>query len=113
MDHRYIDDRSVAERYLDHALSAPERLEFEAHLVDCQECTDRVLLAEMFHNRNGKAKVMALPKPGGPPETLRVRISWGRRSFAPWRLFLMMAAGAALLAALLVLVPSLLWLVRR
>ena len=32
----------------------PEELrEFEEHLVDCQECADRLLLAEMFHARNG------------------------------------------------------------
>jgi hypothetical protein len=51
MDHRYIDQFAVAQRYLDHALSAEDRASFEAHLVDCQECTDRVLLAEMFHAR--------------------------------------------------------------
>jgi anti-sigma factor RsiW len=51
MDHRYIDQYAVAERYLDHSLSPGERAAFEAHLVDCQECTDRVLLAEMFHAR--------------------------------------------------------------
>ena len=53
MDHRYIDDHSVAERYLDHTLPPGERSRFEAHLVDCQECTDRILLAEMFRQLNG------------------------------------------------------------
>jgi len=53
MDHAYIDDNSIAERYLDHALSAEELREFEEHIVDCQECADRLLLAEMFHARNG------------------------------------------------------------
>ncbi len=55
MDHRYIEQNSVADLYLDHALPPGQRAAFEAHLVDCQECTDRVLLAEMFHNRNGVA----------------------------------------------------------
>jgi anti-sigma factor RsiW len=109
MDHRYIDDRSLAERYLDHSLPPPERGEFEAHLVDCQECTDRVLLAEMFHNRNGALK----PKPAAeivlqavlPPETLRVRFV---RLFSAWQIFLILSAAAALL----VLLPTLavLWL---
>jgi anti-sigma factor RsiW len=57
MDHGYVDQYAVAQRYLDHALSPKERAAFEAHLVDCQECTDRLLLAEMFHARqpNGVA----------------------------------------------------------
>jgi anti-sigma factor RsiW len=66
VDHLYIEQHSLADRYLEHALPPPERAAFEAHLVDCQECTDRVLLAEMFHNRNGKsaAKLEAIePKP--------------------------------------------------
>ena len=53
MDHAYIDANSMAERYLDHALSPDELREFEEHIVDCQECADRLLLAEMFHARNG------------------------------------------------------------
>jgi hypothetical protein len=53
MDHSYIDAHSVAERYLDHTLSAEELRAFEEHIVDCQECGDRLLLAEMFHARNG------------------------------------------------------------
>lgn len=57
MDHRYIDEFSVAQRYVDNALPPEERVAFEAHLVDCQECTDRLLLAGMFHARqtNGTA----------------------------------------------------------
>ena len=64
MDHRYIDEHSVAERYVATALSPEERAVFEAHLVDCQECTDRLLLAEMFHARqtNGRpAPAKAVP----------------------------------------------------
>jgi len=53
MDHAYIDANSVAERYLNQALSQEELREFEEHTVDCQECADRLLLAEMFHARNG------------------------------------------------------------
>jgi len=54
MDHAYIDANSVAERYLDHALSPGDLRDFEEHIVDCQECADRLLLAEMFHARNGR-----------------------------------------------------------
>ncbi|HEY1758605.1 MAG TPA: zf-HC2 domain-containing protein [Bryobacteraceae bacterium] len=97
MDHRFIDEHSVAERYLDQGLTPAQRAEFEAHLVDCQECTDRVLLAEMFHSRNGH-------KPFAETQPLRVRFV---RLFTPWQLFLILAAAAMLL----VLVTSglLLW----
>ena len=53
MDHSYIDANSVPERYLHHVLPPEQLREFEEHIVDCQECADRLLLAEMFHARNG------------------------------------------------------------
>jgi len=113
MDHRYIDDHSVATRYLARALSPQERLEFEAHLVDCQECADRVLLAEMFENRNGHVKEHELeqlaPEEEAPkPEMLRVRFAGSlTRGQRVW----LAVAGAALL----VLVPTvlLLWALER
>jgi hypothetical protein len=61
MDHAYIDANSVAERYLDQALSPEDLRDFEEHIVDCLECADRLLLAEMFHARNGH-KPKADPK---------------------------------------------------
>jgi Putative zinc-finger len=99
MDHRYIDEHSVAGRYLEHGLTAEQRAEFEAHLVDCQECTDRVLLAEMFHNRNGHKPRTAIP--------LRVRFV---SLFTPWQLFLLLTAAAMLLV--LVTAGLLLWVGR-
>lgn len=33
MDHRYIDEHSIAARYIANELNAGERLAFEAHLV--------------------------------------------------------------------------------
>jgi hypothetical protein len=63
MDHAYIDANSIAERYLNHTLPPGELNEFESHLVDCQECADRLLLAEMFHARNGH-------KPKPDPQTV-------------------------------------------
>jgi hypothetical protein len=53
MDHHYIDEHAVAERYLGNTLALEDREAFERHLVDCQECTDRLLLAGMFHARLG------------------------------------------------------------
>lgn len=112
MDHRYIDQRSVAERYLNHTLSFEERAEFETHLVDCQECTDRLLLAEMFQHRNGGShpepdgKAIRVPQtmPGPAPESMRVRFV---RQFSPWQLFLILAGAAITLV--LVTAGLLIW----
>ncbi len=97
MDHHYIDDQSVAERYLDHALPVSERSDFEAHLVDCQECTDRLLLAEMFHSRNGKTHshvrpaVAAEEKPAERRRSVRLLFGFSWPFF--WALTTVLAAG--------------------
>jgi hypothetical protein len=64
MDHGYIDEHSLAERYVDNALTPEERAVFEAHLVDCEECTDRLLLAGMFHVRLPRPTFNGKPRPG-------------------------------------------------
>jgi putative zinc finger protein len=89
MDHRYVDQYAVAERYLDHALSHEDRASFEAHMVDCQECTDRLLLAEMFHTRqpNGIAAVQQ----ASPKSRLVLRLK-------PWQLVLLALIGLLALA---------------
>jgi hypothetical protein len=92
MDHAYIDANSIAERYLEHALSARELNEFEQHLVDCQECADRLLLAEMFHARNGH-------KPTADPETVARLVL-----YKPRRVLLILVA-----AALAIPIVYLLW----
>jgi hypothetical protein len=89
MDHRYIDENSVAERYLDNELSPKDRTAFEAHLVDCQECTDRVLLAGMFLAHENKPLAEPLPR--------RSRFV---AQFKPWQLLMMFAITAMLLLAI-------------
>jgi anti-sigma factor RsiW len=84
MDHAYIDANSIAERYLDQALSPGELAEFEKHIVDCQECADRLLLAEMFHARNGHK-----PKPA-PDRKLVARVVL----YKPKRVIVMLIAAA-------------------
>jgi hypothetical protein len=96
MDHAYIDANSVAERYLDHALSPQDLRAFEEHIVDCQECADRLLLAEMFHARNGhKVK---------PDPSLIAKVTL----YKPGRLVLMLIA-AALAIPLVYLLFTLVW----
>jgi len=75
MNHPEIDGKGVAEAYLRHKLSSEDRAEFEAHLVDCEECRDRVLLAEMFQARNGliKSDVIEAIPPEPPPERTSIR----------------------------------------
>lgn len=64
MNHEYIDKHDIAGRYLRKELPASERDRFQAHMVDCAECSDRVLLAEMFE-RNGASPAPA-PEPSVP-----------------------------------------------
>ena len=95
MDHGYIDRNSVAESYLKHTLARGELRDFEAHLVDCEECRDRVLLAEMFHARNGvpKPAVTCAPLPDRAKLVAKLR---------PWQIWVILAGAAALL----VLIPA-------
>lgn len=89
MDHQYIDQHSLAERYLENALSREERAAFEAHLVDCQECTDRLLLAEMFHAR----------QPNGEPARVRSRLVVRMK---PWQLAALVVTALLILAAFVI-----------
>ena len=95
MDHRYIDEHSLAEGYLDHRLPLEERREFEAHLVVCEECRDRLLLAEMFHARNGVPKPIQLLEAAPQPSPQAVK------KLKPWGLALFFAAAAVVTALLL------------
>lgn len=102
MNHRFIDDNSVAERYVSNALDPEERTAFEAHLVDCLECTDRLLLAEMFYARTNHHQPAPLP--------LRARIA---ATLKPWQLLVIFAIAALLLVAIPVLLIPLWQLLRR
>jgi hypothetical protein len=100
MDHTYIDANCVAERYLDQALSSEDLREFEEHIVDCQECADRLLLAEMFHARNGHK-----PKPDPPAsQGLVARVVL----YKPGRVVAMLIA-AGLAIPVIYLICALIW----
>lgn len=89
MDHRYIDEHGVAERYLEHSLAPQEHEAFEAHVVDCQECADRLLLAQIFLERKG---VMPVSEPMPKRAQFVARLD-------PWQLLLIAVAAALLLLA--------------
>ncbi|HEV8148194.1 MAG TPA: zf-HC2 domain-containing protein [Bryobacteraceae bacterium] len=101
MDHRHIDEQQVAERYVKHTLGGAERVAFEAHLVDCQECADRLLLAEMFHTRNGAIKAARAASFQIPPrEVIDVRPREAGRFQHGWRSVVTFLALAALVSTL-------------
>jgi hypothetical protein len=109
MDHAYIDKLAIAGRYVRRTLPSAERSVFEAHLVDCQECSDRVLLAEMFllrHSHPTPARVPVPPRPAPyvdpqpvlPPACLAVS-GFARyiAQWRPWQLALLLAVAGMLL----------------
>ncbi len=48
MDHRYIEEHDLVDRYLLGHLPAEERTRFEDHFVDCPRCLDELELARDF-----------------------------------------------------------------
>lgn len=99
MEHAYIEEHGVAERFICNTLNEKERADFEQHLVDCQECMDRILLAGMFHSRVVN-QLHNQPPPLRSGLVLRLR---------PRQLVWLFAASALLLSAILLL----LWLFER
>lgn len=89
MDHTYIDQRRIPEHYIKGDLGSTERAEFEAHLVDCCECSDRVLLAEMFHARNGHDALQ-------PEEELPIHARIAAR-FPAWQIAVILGVAALML----------------
>lgn len=48
MDHQYIEEQNIPDRYLLGKLPAEERARFEEHFIDCRECLDRLETTEDF-----------------------------------------------------------------
>ncbi len=48
MDHHYIEEKNIPDRYLLGKLPAEERARFEEHFIDCRECLDRMETTEDF-----------------------------------------------------------------
>ncbi len=48
MDHNYIEEQNIPDRYLLGKLPPEERARFEDHFIDCPECLDRLETAEDF-----------------------------------------------------------------
>lgn len=94
VDHAYIDEHSVAARYIDNTLTYEEREAFETHMVDCQDCTDRILLAGIFHARQPSEQSVAAK---------------AAVQLTPWQLLVLFVIAALLLLAIpALLIPILL-----
>jgi anti-sigma factor RsiW len=118
MDQGHIQGDSMVESYLHHLLTPEDRTQFEAHLVDCEACRDRVLLAEMFHVRNGLAhqnghqevqlaeRDVEIIFSNTPYQPRRVAALPKRARFVaglePWQIWVILTAAAMLL----VLIPT-------
>ncbi len=48
MDHKYIDELDIVDRYLMGKLPVDESARFEEHFVDCSDCTDRLETTKAF-----------------------------------------------------------------
>lgn len=96
MDHKYINEVDLVERYLMRKLAAEETAEFEAHFVDCLECVGQLNTTKAL--MDGLRIVASEQSPesrGYEPHGL----SWWLRP-ARSRLSLALAAGVLLLVAL-------------
>lgn len=96
MDHKYINELDLVERYLMGRLAAEETAEFEAHFVDCLECVGQLKTTKALMDGLRIVASEQAPEPlGYEPRGLfwSLRHSGSRKSLA-------LAAGVLLLVAL-------------
>ncbi len=91
MDHTYLEENQIAERYLMGQLSAAETVRFEEHYLTCEECVDRLEQARRFR----RALRAVAAEEAAPSARLGILAAFVR---------LRRSARAALVAALLALV---------
>lgn len=97
MDHRHIRENEIASLYVMDKLSALERIAFEEHFVDCQECLDQIELIEGFSSalRLVPEEVAGMTPAGDLP----TQISTTRIAF--WQQSIPIALASVLVAACL------------
>lgn len=96
MDHKYINEFDLVERYLMGKLAAEETAEFEAHFVDCLECVGQLKTTKALMDGLRIVASEQAPEPRGyEPRGL----SWSSRH-SGFRKSLALAAGVLLLVAL-------------
>jgi hypothetical protein len=102
MDHEYINEFDLVDRYLMGKLAGEEITQFEEHFVDCAECTDRLTTTKALIEGLRIVAIDRVPEertpvPQGSLSSLRQTIS--RRAFAVAAsvLLLVVLGGVALL----------------
>jgi hypothetical protein len=105
MDHRYIEEQNITDLYLLGKLPAEERVRFEEHFIDCDECLDRLEMTEKF--RRGLRSVAT-------EEATRARV-YAQAGLLGWlaRLSRWRQAGLLVSAVLLLIVLPTVFFVRE
>jgi len=101
MEHSYIEEHNIAERYLLAKLSAQERMRFEEHLKNCVQCVNMLEVADGL--RRGLQIVAA--------KEISRRRAYAEAGFLAWIARLSRARQAVLLAGIILLIalPVLEW----
>ena len=94
MDHHYIEEHNITDRYLLGKLHAEERAQFEAHFIDCRECLDRLETTEDFGGalRSVAAEEVARGYAKAGLLTRMTRLSRGRQAALMLGAILLLAA---------------------
>src|SRR5258708_36436521 len=90
MDHDYIEEQGIADRYFSGRLSSEEEQVFELHLMDCKACVERV--EEFDGMQAGLRRVRAANRP-----VVAAMPSWPKLAIAAGLGFLVAAVPAYLL----------------
>jgi hypothetical protein len=97
MDHRYIEEHNIVDRYLMDRLSPEARLQFEAHYFKCDECFEQVEVTDDF--RRSLQRVAARQSwPSSGPNRVGL-VGWLMRLAPRWQVALLVG-GLLLVMAL-------------
>jgi hypothetical protein len=100
MDHDYINEFDLIDRYLRGRLAGEEVTQFEEHFVDCVECTDRLTATKALMEglrivAIDRVPEVRIPVPQGSLSSLRNTISRRPVALAACVLMLVVLGGAA------------------
>jgi hypothetical protein len=95
MDHSYIEGAGLIDRYVRGRMPVDERVAFEEHFLDCQECLEQLEMARSFMEglKITATEAADRPKPARPPFG-----AW-LTAWAPWRTAGLVAASALIVLA--------------
>ena len=108
MDHQYIDEHNIAERYLLDQVEAEERAAFEEHFIDCPQCVERLELSEglkqglnALGTDSSPAAAKVIPMPVSRPTEGKVGRPWfSGRKYATIAAMLVLAAAPTVFFAI-------------